>query len=246
MLASHARVSRLDFRYPTPLIDATLVRRYKRFLADVTLEDGTTLTVHCANPGSMKGLDLPGRPVRISDSGNPKRKLPHSLEQVKPGRAWVGVNTALPNRVVHAALRGGVIETLRGYEDIRPEVASGAGSRFDFLLTRRAERCWVEVKNVSLREAGEARFPDARTERGLKHLDHLMALRAAGDRCVMLYFVPRADVHAFRPAWDIDPDYAQRLEQAAAAGVEVLPVRATVSRLGLGVGPILPYDLAHG
>lgn len=235
----------LDYRYPGPLLEGTLLRRYKRFLCDVELPRGRRLTVHCANPGSMRGVSVPGRPVRIRDSGDPRRKLPHSLEQVRPGRAWVCVNTALPNRAVEAALRRGGIPPLSGRADIRREVASGLGSRFDLVLEHGGRRCWVEVKNVTLREGREARFPDAVTARGLRHLEELAALVRAGDRAAMVYFVGRADVDAFRPAWAIDPAYAEGLSAAADAGVEILPVRARVSRLGLSVGPILPYDLGH-
>ncbi len=234
-----------DYRYPTALEEGVLLRRYKRFLADVELEDGRTLTVHCANPGSMKGLADPGNRVRIRDSGNPKRKLPHNLEQVKAGRAWVNVNTALPNLVVGAALARDGLAPLAGYTNIRPEASDGAASRLDFLLEGPQGRCWVEVKSTTLREDGEARFPDAVTTRGRKHLEALRSLHAAGDRAVMLYLVARADAAPFRPAWDIDPDYAETLAEVAAAGVEVLPVRCVVSREGLRAGPILAYDLGR-
>jgi sugar fermentation stimulation protein A len=235
-----------DHAYPTPLLEATLVRRYKRFLADVALPSGRVLTAHCANPGSMKGLAEPGRPVRIRDSGDPKRKLRHSLEQVRPGRAWVCVNTALANRVVQGALRRGGLPPFRGYPAIRPEATAGPGSRLDFLLEGEAGRCWIEVKSVTLREEGEARFPDAVTARGLKHLEHLAALRTAGDRAAMLFVVPRADVTKFRPAWAIDPAYAEGLVRAHEAGVEIHVLAARVSRRGLRAARFLPYDLRHG
>ncbi|MDJ0522235.1 MAG: DNA/RNA nuclease SfsA [Planctomycetota bacterium] len=222
-----------------------LIRRYKRFLADVRREGGSELTVHCANPGSMSTCSSPGSRVRIRDAGNPKRKLSHDLEQIRAGRAWVCVNTAVPNRVVGAALRAGRIPGLDGYETVRAEVPDGDGSRFDFLLSSGGSRCWVEVKNVTLKRGREARFPDAVTERGLKHLQALERHVGAGDRAVMLYFVGRADVSSFRPAWEVDPAYAEGLERAAAAGVEVLPIRAVVTPVGVGVGLLLPYHLGH-
>ena len=234
-----------DYPYPSPLEDATLVRRYKRFLADVVCADGTERTVHCANPGAMTGCNAPGSAVRIRDSGNPKRKLPYSLEQVRSGRAWVCVNTALPNLVAAAALARDGIPGLVGYPEIRPEVSDGQGSRIDFQLAGDTGRCWVEVKSVTLRVGQEARFPDAVTARGRKHLEALRALRDAGDRAVMLYLVGRGDAHVFRPAWEIDPAYAEALGEAVAAGVEVVPVRVEVARGGLRAGPSLPYDLGH-
>jgi sugar fermentation stimulation protein A len=235
----------LCYRYPSALIDGVLLRRYKRFLADVQLDDGSVLTVHCANPGAMSTCSDPGIAVRISDSGNPKRKLPHSLEQVRPGRSWVCVNTARPNAVVEAAIQRRLIPGLADYASLRREVSDGAASRIDLLLEGDQGRCWVEVKNVTLKAGTVARFPDAVTERGLKHLRALGDLRAAGDRAVMLYFVGRADVRSFGPARDVDAAYAVGLERAVEAGVEVIPVRALVSRRGLGVGPVLPYDLGH-
>lgn len=235
----------LCYRYPTDLIDGILLRRYKRFLADVELGDGSVLTVHCANPGAMSTCSSPGSPVRISDSGNPKRKLRYSLEQIRPGRSWVCVNTARPNAVVEAAIESRQIEALRGYAVLRREVADGNGSRLDLLLEGPTGRCWIEVKSVTLKAGREAHFPDAVTERGLKHLRALTALRAAGDRAVMLYFVGRADVQRFRPAWSVDPAYAEGLGRAVEAGVEVIALRAHVSQRGLGVGLPLPYDLEH-
>lgn len=234
-----------EYCYETPLEEGVLVRRYKRFLADVTLDDGRTLTVHCANPGSMLGVSTPGSRVRIRDSGNTKRKLPHNLEQVRAGRAWVNVNTAVANRVVGAALTAGRIEGFPPGATLRPEVADGQGSRLDFLLEGPEGRCWVEVKSTTLAVGREARFPDAVTARGLKHLEALARLRAAGDRVVMLYLIARADVDAFRPAFEIDPAYAEALARVHGEGVEVVPVRSRLTRVGVGVGPVLPYDLAH-
>lgn len=233
----------LDFAYPDPLIEGRLVRRYKRFLADVELADGEVRTVHCPNPGSMRGCSTPGARVRIRDSRNPKRKLRFTLEQVKSGRAWVGVNTMLSNPAVESAVRRGGVQSLAGYDDVRREVADGHGSRFDLCLTGPADRCWVEIKNTTLRVGREARFPDAVTARGTKHLAGLQALVAAGNRAVQVFTVSRADVEAFRPAWDIDPVYAEALGHAAAAGVEVLALAMRVRRDGLTVGAPIPVHL---
>lgn len=235
----------IDWRYPGPLEEGVLVRRYKRFLADVRRADGSVLTVHCANPGSMRTCSEPGSAVRIRDAGNPKRKLSHDLEQLRAGRAWVCVNTAVPNRVVGAALRAGRVAACAPFPTVRAEVADGHGSRFDFRLEGSGGRCWVEVKNVTLKAGAEARFPDAVTARGLRHLESLARLVAQGDRAIMLYFVARADVRSFRPAWEIDRAYAEALHAAVDAGVEVLPVRAVVTPAGVGVGPVLPYHLEH-
>lgn len=232
-----------DHRYAEPLLEGRLLRRYKRFLADVRLEDGRELTVHCPNPGSMKTCSTPGSAVRISDSKNPKRKLPHTLEQVKSGRAWVCVNTALPNAIVASAVARGAIDALTGYPEQRREVSDGAGSRFDLHLAGAGPPCWVEIKNTTLKEGREARFPDAVTARGTKHLEALMARVRAGERAVQLFTVSRADVSRFRPAWEIDPLYAETLARAADAGVEVFARAVRVRPAGLSLGAALPVAL---
>ncbi len=237
----------LDYRYPSPLLEGTLLRRYKRFLADVHVPgiSDAPFTVHCANPGSMLGCAEPGRPVRVRDSGDPKRKLRFSLEQVRPGRAWVCVNTNLPNRVVESALRRNAVEAIQGYTSVRREASPETGTRLDFLLDGPAGSCWIEVKSVTLCRGREARFPDAVTARGLKHLEVLTRQVERGDRAVMLYLVGRADVDRFRPAGSSDPADASGWADAADAGVEIVVVRARISRAGIRIGPALPYDLTH-
>ena len=232
---------RVVWRYPVPLREATLLRRYKRFLADVRLDDGREITVHCANPGSMKSCCEPGRPVRVSDSGNPKRKLPWSLEQIRMGQAWIAIHTAHPNHVVSALLSDGAPLPFPAGTYER-EVADGAGSRFD-LRHPGPPLHWIEVKNVTLRDGHEARFPDSVTARGRKHLAGLVERVAAGERASMVFYVARADVRGFRAAWDIDPDYAQALRDAAAAGVGVVAVRGLVTKAGLGARDLLPVHL---
>ena len=233
----------MDHVYPVPLVEATLVRRYKRFLTDVELDDGQVQTVHCANPGSMKTCSEPGSRVRISDSRNPKRKLSHTLEQVRMGRTWVGVNTAVPNPAVAAAIGRDGIAALMGYPTLEREVAYGHGSRFDIRLMGGERPCWIEVKNTTLREGTEARFPDAQTERGRKHLGGLVRLVEAGARAVQLFVVSRGDVRTFRPAWDIDPAYAELLGEVAARGVEVIAVRARYDTRGATLTDLVPVVL---
>src|SRR5260370_39020409 len=175
-------------RFPAPLFPATLVRRYKRFLADVVLPSGETVTVHCANPGSMIGLDIPGARIWLSKSANSKRKLTHSWELIEvdlgAGVEFVGIDTMDPNAVAGEAIAAGVIPELAGYDGVRREVRYGANSRVDFLLEAPLRPpCYVEIKNVHLmRERGLAEFPDAVTRRGTKHLAELAAMVAAGHR----------------------------------------------------------------
>ncbi len=232
-------------RFTRDLIPATLLRRYKRFLADVELGDGSMLTVHCPNPGRMTSCAEPGRPVWISDSGNPKRKLRYSLEMVRMGRTWVGVNTANPNPAMAGFIRRGRIPELAGYDEIRPEVRAGK-SRIDLRLRdvggKRAD-CYVEIKSSTLRVGEHAAFPDAVTERGRKHLGELAALVGEGHRGVIFYFVGRADCRRFRPADEIDPAYGAALREAVAAGVEALAYRMRFSRRRIELKGRLPIDL---
>jgi sugar fermentation stimulation protein A len=210
-----------------PLHRGVLLRRYKRFLADVRLDDGREVTVHCPNSGSMLGLDRAGAPVVVSDSGDPKRKLRMTLERVRPGRAWVGVNTMLPNHLVRAAVEAGRVPELRGYPEVRSEVVLQSGTRLDLRLSGGSRpSCWVEVKNVTLRAGRAALFPDAVTERGRKHLEALASVVARGERGVLLFVVNRADCVHVAPADAIDPGYGETLRRVAGRGVEVLARRA--------------------
>jgi sugar fermentation stimulation protein A len=235
-----------DHAYARPLEEAILVRRYKRFLADVQRADGRVLTVHCPNPGSMLGCAEEGLPVRIQDSGNPKRKLRFTWEQVRVGRAWVGVNTMIPNRAVAAALAQRSLGSLAGHDTVQREVEDGGGSRIDLRLEGAGRPCWVEIKNTTLRVGREGRFPDSVTKRGLKHLGALTELVRKGDRAVQLFVVSRGDVQAFRPAYEIDPEYAAGLAAAHAAGVEVMAVRAKIGLRGVSLGSLLPVELTPG
>lgn len=210
-------------RFPDPLLPGTLIRRYKRFLADVRLESGAEITAHCANPGSMMGLAEPGSEVWLSPARNPKRKLRYSWELVRIGDGLVGVNTALPNRIVEDAVNAQTIPELAGYAPARREVKYGRNSRIDLLLQENGRPdCYVEIKNVNLKRHGPAEFPDAVTARGAKHLVEMSDMVAAGARAVMVYLVQREDCDEFRLAADIDPTYAAAFDDARAAGVEAV------------------------
>ncbi|MBU4118138.1 MAG: DNA/RNA nuclease SfsA [Proteobacteria bacterium] len=220
-----------------------LVSRYKRFLADVVMDDGRLLTVHCPNSGSMLGCKEPGSPVLISLSDNPKRKYAHTLEMVQVGTTWVGVNTARTNGLVAEAISGGVVAELAGIETIRPEIKVSEKSRLDFLLTRGDEQVYVEVKNCSLALDRAAMFPDAVTTRGAKHLAELLTLRRTGCRAVVFFCVQREDVDYFTPAAHIDPGYAQALREVAAQGVEVLAYGAELNPEAITIVRPLPVRL---
>jgi sugar fermentation stimulation protein A len=237
-----------------PRVEARLLRRYKRFLADVELADGRELTVHCPNPGSLQGC-LPERArVVLRDSANPARKLRWTLETIEVDGTWVNVDTSLPNGVVAAAVAAGRIPELAGYPELRREVRYGEASRIDLLLERPAgggarggaERCWVEVKATTLVRGRVARFPDAVTARGRKHLEELARMAAAGDRAVILFLAGRGDVGAFEPAADIDPAWAETLARVTAQGVEVLAYGARVAPGRLALGEPLRVALRDG
>jgi sugar fermentation stimulation protein A len=238
-------------RFDTPLIPGWLVQRYKRFLADIDLETGERVTAHCPNPGGMIGLNMPGLPVYLSLHDVPSRKLKHTLELVRlphggASGTMVGINTAHPNRLVAEAIAEGTIAELAGYAGMRREVRYGTNSRVDLLLTDpgRAD-CYVEVKNVHLTRLDgpyptAAEFPDAVTKRGLKHLQELTQMVAAGHRAVMVYLVQRDDNDHFRIAEDIDPAYAAGLRAALAAGVEALCYTCAVTPEAITVNRPLP------
>lgn len=225
--------------FPQPLKRGQLVQRYKRFLADIVLEDGSEITAHCPNPGAMLGLNMPGLPVWVSRSPDPKRKLAHTLELVEVDGGLVGINTMHPNRLVAEALAADTISELTGYATHRREVKYGQASRVDFLLEAPDRpRCWLEIKNCHLRRTGTlAEFPDCVAARSTKHLRELEAMVAEGERAVALFVVQRTDCDAFSACHDLDPAFARGLETAAEAGVEVLvygcditPERVSIAR----------------
>ena len=231
-------------RFATPLVPARLTRRYKRFLADMTLDaDGREITAHCANPGSMMGLAEPGTRCWLEPNDDPKKKLKFGWRLVEhPDGHFTGVDTAIPNRLVRAALEDHRIEGLSGYETVRPEVRYGTGSRVDFLLSGGPADIYVEVKSVTLsREAGLAEFPDSVTARGARHLDDLADVARAGGRSVMLFLVQRTDAATVTLANDIDPAYAAAFDRAMRAGVEVLCVGTRISPDGIDTDKVLPF-----
>lgn len=231
-------------RFPAPLVRATLVRRYKRFLSDHRLASGEVVTAHCANPGTMLGLKEPGMATWLSRSDNPARALAWSWELVKAGRTLVGINTGHPNGLVAEAIEAGAVPELAGYGGLRREVRYGVNSRIDILLEDPARPpCYVEVKNVHLsRRPGLAEFPDCVTERGAKHLRELADVVAAGGRAVMVYLVQRSDCRSFALAADIDPGYAVALDAARAAGVETLCYQCKVRTTGIMMDRPLVID----
>lgn len=230
-------------RFEEELVPATLVRRYKRFLADVELENGEIVTAHCANSGSMMGLAVPGSRVWLSPNRNPKAKLGWRWEMEECGGGLVGINTSHPNRIVEEAIRAGQIPELAGYESLRREVPYGKNSRIDILLEGEKGLCFVEVKNVTLRRGNRAEFPDAVTARGAKHLDEMGEQVAQGHRAAMLYLVQREDCTEFSVAADIDPAYAAALTRARAAGVEAYAYACAMSPQEICIRCPLPVVL---
>lgn len=227
------------------LIRGTLIRRYKRFLADVRLDDGRTVTAHCPNSGSMQACCQPGRPVYLSVHDNPRRKLRYTWELIHMPASLVGVNTQVPNRLVALAIAAGDVDALRGYDTIRREVKAGKNSRIDIRLTSPDRRpCFVEVKNCTLVAGGVATFPDAVTLRGQKHLVELQNLVADGCRCAMFFLVQRMDARRFAPADHIDAAYGKKLRQAVKNGVEILVYDVTIDLAGIRLNNTLPYDLS--
>lgn len=229
--------------FPSPLARGVLVARYKRFFADVALDDGTEITAHCPNPGAMLGLNTPGLRAWVSRSDDPRRKLPWTLELVEADGGLVGINTMHPNRLVAEALAADAIPELTGYATHRREVRYGANSRVDFLLQAPgAARCWLEVKNCHLsRTRGLAEFPDCVAARSSKHLKELEAMVAEGDRAVALFVVQRTDCEAFAACHELDPIFARGLDRVADAGVEVLAYACDVTTQGVSITRRIPW-----
>ena len=230
-------------KFAKPMVAGTLVKRYKRFLADIELEDGNIITAHTPNTGSMLGCCTPGARVWLTDSGNPARKYPFSwvLVEAAPD-ILVGINTMLPNRLVREGIESGVIPELAGYSRIRTEVPYGReSSRIDLLLENAPEgSCYVEVKNVTLAQHGIGLFPDAVSLRGSKHLRELEEMAAMGHRAVIFFCAQRCDVQEVRPADSIDPEYGTALRRAVANGVEALAYNARVSPCSVHLDHAIP------
>lgn len=233
-------------RFASPLIPATLIRRYKRFLADVALASGEEITVHVANPGAMIGLATPGLRVWLSKSSSTTRKLPYSWELVEVdfggGSELVGINTSHPNLLVAEVLAAKAIPDFASYESLQREVKYGANSRVDFLLTSEGlPPCYVEIKNVHLmRQRGLAEFPDCVTARGARHLDELGAMVRQGARAAMLFVIQIGSADGFALARDIDPAYGAAFDRARAIGVGASAWKCTVSPSGIEIASPVP------
>ncbi len=227
-------------QFDPPLQSATLTKRYKRFLADVTTEEGREITVHCPNTGSMRGCSTPGSKVMLSTSPNPKRKYPQTLEMVREGGIWIGVNTMLTNKIVAEAILEGHIEELQSIDKLTREVTTSKSSRLDLLLERGDEKIYVEIKNCSLVEEGWAMFPDAVTARGTKHLNELASLVQQGHQGIIFFLIQRMDAEHFRPAAHIDPLYARTLAEVCKKGVQILAYQAEVGPKSIIVQKSIP------
>jgi sugar fermentation stimulation protein A len=231
-----------DLKWPT-LIRGRLIKRYKRFLADVELENGETVTAHCSNSGRMTACNQAGQPVYLSFHDNPKRKLKYTWELIEMPSSLVGVNTLVPNRLVAAALEHKIVTELNRYTDIFREVTVNKGSRLDLKLTGTGmPDCFVEIKNCTLVENGCAKFPDAPTTRGRKHLRELAKLKNNGARAVIFFLVQRTDATHFKPADDIDPEYGRQLRQVVRNGVEILIYDVNISLESIGLRRPIPYE----
>lgn len=223
---------KLFYQYPS-LKEGVLIKRYKRFLADIQLINGEIITAHCPNTGPMTGVCQPGNKVQISQSNNPKRKLAYTWEMILIDNIWVGVNTALPNQVVKLALENKLFPDL-DYRTIKPEFSLGKDkkSRLDFFLSGGEQDIYLEVKNTTWNNKNIALFPDTVTTRGQKHLRELMELSSVG-KPVMLYFINRGDCDLFKPGDEADPEYGKLLRQAINLGVKILPCRFNITPQGI-------------
>lgn len=226
------------------LIDGKLLKRYKRFLADVSLSTGEKVTVHCPNSGSMRGCCHPGSPVWLSISDNPKRKHPYTWELIKVPESMIGINTQVPNKLVKQVIENGFIAELEGYQKVRAEVKTSAHTRLDLMLEdTRKNTCYVEIKNCTLVEEGTAMFPDAVTVRGQKHLEELEFLVSKGCRAVIFFLIQRMDAKKFQPADDIDEEYGKKLRKAVRNGVEIITRDTVVTTEFISIGNSVPVVL---
>ena len=233
-------------QFDTPLIKGALIKRYKRFLTDVLLENGEVVTAHCPNTGSMKGLLQEGADVWLSHTDDPKRKLQYTLELIKTPTSLVGVHTGRPNKLVKEAIECGQLDKhFNNRHILKTEQKYGKNSRIDILIEETSgQKCFIEVKNVTLREGDKALFPDAVSARGAKHLAELSAEVKKGNRGVMFYLVQREDCHTFAPAIEIDPFYASELQKSIKAGVEVLAYSCRLDpKDGIILSAKLPVDI---
>ena len=229
-------------KFEKPLTHGRLIKRYKRFLADIKLDDEREVTAHCTNSGSMKSCIEEGAEVYMTPVDDPNRKTKFTWEMIKINGSWVGVNTNIPNRIAFEAVQNNEIEQLSGYDRVKREVTF-ENSRFDIYAENSREKAFIEVKNVTLKDGNYALFPDAITKRGKKHLESLMRVKEQGKRAVMLYVIQRKDIDIFAPAWDIDPEYAETLVKAYRKGVEIIPVQANVTPEEIKISNKVPFEL---
>lgn len=231
----------INMQFKKELVHGRLIKRYKRFLADVVLDDGSEVTAHCTNSGSMKSCLEEGAEVWLSPVDDPKRKTRFTWEMIRIGSGWVGINTSNPNTLAYEWVNQGLIPGLEGLAGLRREV-KWEDSRFDLYGEGAEGACYIEVKNVTLKEEEKALFPDAVTERGRKHLNTLIRVKQSGLRAVMLYIVQRMDVKIFSPAREIDTAYAEALDEAVRQGVDILVAQAEVSPNGISFHKMLPAE----
>lgn len=228
------------------LLRGILIKRYKRFLADVLLDSNELVTVHCPNSGSMLSCSEPGRPVYVSRSNKAGRRYPYTWELIDMHGALVGVNTGIPNRLVVEAWEEGRLPGFGRYASLKREVRYGTNSRIDVLLQGDAERCFIEIKNVTLVRGQAIQFPDAVTTRGAKHLIELIGVKRQGQRAVMMYVIQRPDGLVFSIADDIDREYGRLVRDAIKAGVELYAYRAVVTVESIVLGAAVPIMLDPG
>ncbi|BEQ16497.1 DNA/RNA nuclease SfsA [Desulfoferula mesophila] len=234
------RLARARLEFEQPLVPGRLIRRYKRFLADVRLAGGAKVTAHCPNSGSMLTCLEDDAPVYLSRASNPARRTPFTWEMIYINHGWVGVNTMAPNYLAARAAEERALKIFAGARAVRREVKVDAHTRLDMVVERAKGPLYVEVKNVTMVQGRVARFPDSVTSRGAKHLETLMRLKAHGADAAMLYVVQRGDAASMGPAKDIDPTYAKLFHQARAVGVDLVAVRAEVGPTGIRLERRLP------
>lgn len=229
-------------KFDQKLTHGRLIKRYKRFLADVKLDSGDIVTAHCTNSGSMKSCLENDAEVYLSPVNDPKRKTKFTWEMIKINNDWVGINTGNPNKIAFDAVKKGEMEKLKGYTEVQREVKFD-DSRFDVMAKNEKETCFIEVKNVTYKEGNYALFPDAVTSRGKKHLETLVKVKQKGMRAVMLYIIQRTDVNIFAPAKEIDPEYSKTLKWAYEQGVEIIPMQVKVSPEKIELLKELPFEI---
>lgn len=229
-------------KFEKSLIHGRLIKRYKRFLADVKLDNGDKITAHCTNSGSMKSCLENDAEVYLSPVDDPNRKTKFTWEMIKINGDWVGINTGNPNKIAYEAIKNEEIDKLKGYTEVQREVKFD-DSRFDVMAKNDKETCFIEVKNVTYKKGDYALFPDAVTTRGKKHLETLIKVKKQDMRAVMLYIIQRADVSVFAPAKEIDPEYAKTLKKAFESGVEIIPMQVKVTPEKIELIKEMPFEI---